>query len=621
MKSETLEFIKKYVDKDTLYLISNSSEDIEKDFYKLSDAQRVDEISKKYKNPKFELFCALDNYEKDRCEKNMRKIFNCAINQDEFVTALYWFNKLNQNKKPTLAHKLELKYLTFMADFQKKQDKNALEYSSTTQFTSTQPTYVKLADRRYLDETVNLKKALSQKYQEKLDSIEKSILLPEMKKSDSSGCFSLLLSLIIFISGGVLLFKTTVPVWKWFEEFFFPDTFLLYALYWLPPVLYVVLVIVLTIVLSLWVGGSGIQKDENKVQKKLLPILKECEYSLDGSDSVNFLAQMNKELPSEFHNYDSRLALAIICSVYGENDIKKLCALLNDTSSWLTKFYAPDNTQKDEPFRRYIDSLLDKTPSEADIFSAYALCRKHIKNPQIPENYNFILGFWSVDYKSDKNAKIMFSYEEDFLLKEIENAKLTDNTWHMGQCYYNLYMLYTSNYVFSNSACEKKAYQYGTVGINYSEELKYYVLYTYAGKSIYDSYNPHYSLGFNRSDVIKYASELSEKNDPRGEDLRKRLDKIDEYARNRAREDQDEEARAYWEEYARNLKEKEEARERARDQLNKRADEFERGLNMHLTGNYETEEERALKGETSELDYIRHKNLRDDIINKKLDEQ
>lgn len=621
MQESTLNFLKDHLSNEQKELLRCDPEDIRGDMGKKTDEQRFEKAAERYKNPRLALLQAVHKAETRPGPETIRQVICCAVKADDFVTALHWHQKLLSGKTVKLSDKFERYYYTLMAERQKEQEPGAKPCTGVQQICQrASDTSHALRDPQYLEHAIAYRTRLAEAYQEKFDAAEKSVFLPAKKKDDNATWIQLLISAVLLVLGVVLLWKTYGIVARAVRAFFRYS--ILSLISWIIPLLYALIVIILVILvwyLLIKDIGSGNKK---KLKKSIREITYQIERSLAETEDFLSLQVMDKDLPEKFQSYDARLVLAALSAMSGEKNTIKLCEMAKDDSTWLTRLVPPEKYAKN-PYEKKIESLIRRKAPDSDLFLGYTLYRK--QSPHEAEyEADFISIYRNVFFGGSgyEKERILFYMVERFLREEALMAEDRRDYKRMGEAYFNLYDLYThAATLFSDSTIDKEAYRYGSLGIDHSDELKYHIMYTYACYEKYhEYYNPYLSLGFTRTDAETYAAELVRKGDPRGKELRNHFEEVDRRTAERAAEAEAEKARAFWEEKSRLMREAEETREKARAELNARMDTAEREENLLLRDSFSTEEERALRGEQSELDHIRHQTLRDAVIRKKLND-
>lgn len=618
MQNSTLEFLKDYLSDEQKELLRCDPDEIRGDMSKKTDEQRFEDAAKRFDNPRLALLTAVHNAETRPGRETTWQVIQCAVKADDFVTALHWHEKLLSGRTVKASEKFERYYYTLMAERQKEQELGAKPCTGVQQMCQqASDTSHALRDPQYLEHAIAYRTQLTEAYQEKFDAAERSIFLPAKKKDDNATWLQLLIGLVFLVAGGIFLWKTYGIVAAAVNAFFRYS--ILSLICWVIHVLYAILVIVLTCVL-IYLFTKNIGSSNKKMLKNAISEIKyKIERSLMETEDFLSLQVMNKDLPDEFQSYDARLVLAALSAMTGEKNTINLCKMAKGGSTWLTRLVPPEKYAS-KPYEKKIDSLIRKGAPDSDLFLGYTLYRKQSPHEAAHES-DFISIYRNVFFGSSGREKerILFDMVERFLREEALMAEDRRDYNRMGEAYYYLYNLYThAATLFSDSMIYKEAYRYGSLGVDYSDELKYHVMHMYACRKDYN--NPYLTLGYTRTDAESYAAELVAKGDPRGKELRKRFEEVDRRTAERAAEAEAAEARAFWEEKSRLMHEAEEARETARAELNAKMDRIEREANLYLRGSYSTEEERTLRGEQSELDGIRHQNLRDAVIRKKLDD-
>ena len=156
------------------------------------------------------------------------------------------------------------------------------------------------------------------------------------------------------------------------------------------------------------------------------------------------------------------------------------------------------------------------------------------------------------------------------------------------------------------------AFHYGILGVDYSDKLKFRVMKEYA---VYEeTRNYKLCLGFYREDAEAYCKELYKNGDPRWQEMRKALDDAKKYDENFVRERDYYEARKERAAQLAELRKQEEEKQARRCELEKKADRFERDVDIMRGGSGHTMEELRIGGKVSDVDAQRYKDLRDSVL-------
>ena len=644
MDSSSYKFLDEFLTEEQANLLKEDIDKIHGNLSSVSDEERFKKALNRYSTPILELFQAIRELEAHPNDENIRNVIHCAVNQHDFVTALYWHKKLCKGFSK-ITDKFERYYYSLMAELQKKHQPDAVPYTSAGEMIkNASDMSKKLRDPKYLEHTINYRTKLAKAYQEKFDSMENSVIIPAKKKEDKATAFQFLIGFIILIAGGIFLFKSYGVVARAVKNAL--NHTILFLISWAIPIIYAILLIIIVCVLIYFGTKNFGKRNKSRLKKSINAAAFEIKNSFRNDEDFCALQEMNKDINSDFHNYDSRLILAALSAITGEQDIKKLSELPRSKSSWLSEY---------KPFKRYekdtyknIDGLIKDGASDTDLFLAYTLTRKlwakyglswyqsiaglvserHELTPadfvkrEEKDSRSFIEKFIDVPFGGDnrsRNSHKMFEFVERFLVDEAIMAENAGDYNKTGHIYYVLYRL--CKYKSSKS----KMYVYGTAGFDYSEELRHYVMQWEACYDEYhEYYDPYASLGYTRNDAKAYARELDSIGDPFGKVLWDRFKEVDRRQKEREEEARAAEARAYWEEQSRLRQEAEAAREKARAELNARMDSLERNANLLFNGQFATTEERILGSNMSDAEktmaQINHDTLREAAIRKKLDD-
>jgi len=646
MQKGTLHFLKEFISEEQQELLGTNPDQIRSSMSKQTDEQRFEETMAQYKNPRLSLLLAVHKAETLSSRESMLDVIRCAVNQQDFVTARYWHQEKLKKFTATMSDKFELYYYTIMADQQKRHQPDAEPCISAGQMCkNASDTSHALADQQCLEHSINHRTQLVKAYQDKFDGIEESVILPAKSKDENASLIQVLIGLAFLIGGGVFLWKTYGAVATAIKNFFGHG--ILSLITWVIPIIYAILVIVIVCVLIYLFTKNIGAGNKKKLKSKLAEVQQEIETQMEDTDDYRALQELNKDLPPSFHTYDSRLVLAALSAMTGEQDLKKLCKMVNDNSNWLSQ-QVPSKPRGNNPYR-HIDDLFKDGASDTDLFLGYTLNMRLYAQEGLSWNYytgvthghatltpedfvksqtstawSFLERFVRTPFGGEnrrRNLLFLFNMAERFLLEEALRAESCSDFRQMGKAYFELYRMCIHGKIdrlISNA--NQKIYTYGLAGVEHCDEFKYYVMYN---KACYDEdheyYDPYESLGFTRADAVKYAS-----SHPRGADLRERFKEVDRHTAQRAAEARAAEVRAYWEEKGRLMREAEQAREKARAEMNARMDSIERDANLLLNGDFSTVEERIQRSSRSEMDKVmdqmRHEALREAMIRKKLDD-
>ena len=641
MRRDTFKFLEEYLSEEQQEILDTNAEQVRARLSQKTDEKRFEEEAKKHKNPRIRLLYAVHKAEKDPNPDNIERLLRCAVNQHDFVTALYWHQKTRDTS--SFSRKFERYYYTIMAEQQKRHTPNAEPCTGVAQMCKKSSDVSEfLKNPEYLDNSINYQVNQVKTTQEKYDDIEDSVLLPAKKKDDNASVVFAMFSLALLIGGGIFLWNSYGVVASAVDDFF--GNGILSLISWIIPIIYAILVIVAVfalIVFAMKIIGMG---NRNRLKAKIAEIDKEIAKQMQDTEEYRSLREMDKGLSRNFHTYDARLALAALSAMTGEQDLGKLCKMAEDDTTWLSAQISNKRRGKN-PYQA-IDTLFKDDATDTDLFLGYTLDRwmwatKGLQKTTVnsglslvhhseftPEgfqeqdaggSYCFIERFLSTPFGGEKhryNAHCLVKMVERFLLNEALMDEKRSCLWRMGSAYFELYKLCIKERRF------KDAYTYGLAGVEHWEEFKYYVMYH---KACYDEdheyYNPYEALGFTRSDAEAYARTL------RGGERKKleqRFQEVDRRTAEREAEARAAEVRAYWEERGRLMREAEAEREKARAELNAKMDAIEREANLLLKGQYATIEERIMQSDRSDTDKtwdrLRYDALREAAIRKKLDD-
>ncbi len=641
MQKGTLTFLKEYLSEEQQEILSTNAEQVRSRLCQKTDEQRFEEEAKKHKNLRVMLLQAVHKAETDPHPDNIERLLRCAVNQHDFITALYWHQKTRSISG--FSDKFERYYYTIMAELQKQHTPDAEPCVGVSQMCKKKSDVSEiLRNPEYLEHSISYHVNQVRTTKEKYNGVEDSVLLPAKKKDDNASILFALISLALLIGGGIFLWKTYGVVASAVNDFFGHG--ILSLITWIIPILYAILLIIADFALIGFAMKMIGRRNRNRLKTRIAEINKEISEQLKDTDEYRSLQEMDHGLPSDFHTYDARLVLAALSAMTGERDAGKLCKMAEDDSTWLSSQI--NNKRRGSNPYQDIDTLFKDDATDTDLFVGYTLTRwmwatkgleyttynsglalvhhnnftpEDFKERYANSSYDFIKRFLSTPFGGEKhryNSDCLVKMVERFLLNEALMEEKRSWHWRMGSAYFELYKLCIKERRY------KDAYTYGLAGVEHYEPFKYYVMYN---KACYDEdheyYDPYTALGFTRADAEAYAKTL------RGEErkeLEERFKEVDRHTAERAAEARAAEARAYWEERGRLMREADAAREKARAELNAKMDAIERDSNLLFNGEYATVEERIMLSDRSDtdktMDLIHYDALREAAIRKKLDD-
>jgi len=661
MQNDTVKFLKELFgeepraeQEELLDILREDADKIPAQMRQEGEVQLFEHTAASLKNQRPALLAAVRKAETEPSHENIRRVIRCAVRQDDFLTALHWHQLQTKAGSMKPEDKFERYYYTLMADLQKRCQPGAQPSTGIKQMCShSTDTARVLGDRQYLEHCVHFRVQQVRAFQDKFDAIEKTVLLPAKAKDDNASMFGALLSLAILVAGAVFLWKSYGVVAEAVDHYFIGS--ILFLISWLIPIFYAVAVVAADFAL-IWAAMvlPGL-RNKKKTKQKIAQIQSQTTAALENSESYRAIRAMDKDLPlksifdsrtkylSRFHSYGDRMILSALSAMTGECDLKKLRAIAEDGSTWLTRFKPIIKPKKieDNPYHS-IDELFRKDASDTELFIGFTLNRRLWAEKGL-KYYNSLANDHMVyspeafekleaDYDSDfiekvlrtpfggkhrgRNEEMILNLTERFLRDEALLAEKRSDLNQMGSTYFRLYRIFAVRN-------KEKAYQYGLAGVDYCEELKFDVMSHACYEENHEDYNPYLSLGYSRRDAKAYANSLSSRGDPRGKQLHEQFRKIDQMTAYRAAEARSAQARAYWEEQSRLRQEAEAAREKARAELNTRLDSIERNANLLFNGAYATQAEQIAGSSRSDtdktLDQLRHDAFREAVIRKELD--
>lgn len=619
MDEKTLEFLKKEMPDIYACIDPENVVNTEKTAKKSDEVLFAEELPS-IKNKKVRLLYSLWCAEHSGTRDKILNVCHAAAYADDFMTALYWHEKLSLTMPQDLSLRFERYFYSLLAAEQKKKVPDAkpitsaqqlLQHRSETSRALKDPMYAEI-EGRYLD-----KKAEIYRQTFLSDSGENPALRSAHKKKtrlDNIGC---LFTLVCWIAGVVGLWKTVPMVWNSIGNALFQL---------LGTALYIVVFVAVTLCISIML----FPKSDKKLKKFFQQQKAEIDESLCRSEEYLALQKMNEGLLENYCSYPKRMVLAAMSAMTGETEPQKLCELADERErTWLSSTSWISSDGRD----RTVLSLAREGASDTDLAKAFVLCIHSEEGNSVllnakKQGLDFIsltvkicedvVGRKPYGGRVERPSNYMCDLPLHFLMAEYSRARLADNHAYIGEVCYRLYDMGV-RYRFASPSGRRDILDigcnYGILGVKYSDKLKFRVMKEYA---IWDETRDlKLSLGFDRKDAERYCTELYRKGDPRGEEMWKALDQAKEdekiYARERANSEAREERAAQLAE----IRRQEEEKQARRRELEEKADLLEREADLMRGGSGHTVEELRIGGKVSDLDAMRYKDLRDHVIDKK----
>lgn len=624
MDTKTLEFLEKEMPELYAYIDPESEVITEKPVQK-SDEELFAEELPSVQNKKVQLLYSLCRAEHSSARDRILDVSHAAADADDFVTALYWHEKLSLAMPQDLPAKFERYFYSLLAAEQKKKTPDAkpitsaqqlLQHRSETSRALKDPKYPEI-EARYIE-----KKAEVYRQRFLSDSFENAALRPVLKKKNGLDNFGCLFMLLCWAAGVFGLWKTIPIVWNRIENA---------LLQLIGTALYIVVFLAVT----LFVSGLFSSQGDKKLKKFFQDQKAEADALLRRSEEYLALEKINEGLQENYRSYPKRMVLAALSAMTGERNLRKLCDLAEKGEyTWLSaeySGYAIGNYNRN----KQILSLARAGASDADLAKALVIyersavgserSRLMYEKKHDPDFISRTISACNTmrngeTYKGEviqKPFNHLYDLPLRFLEAEYEAACRAGNRACIGEVCYRLYDMGIRSYDHASSGRQDMhdiASRYGNLGLEYSDKLKFRVMEEYA---VYDeTRNRKLSLGFYREDAEEYCKELYKKGDPRWSKMRKALDSAkkrdEDFVREREfREAQEERAAQLAE-----LRRQEEEKQARRRELEKKADLLEREADLMRGGSGHTVEELRIGGKVSDLDAMRYKDLRDHEIDK-----
>jgi len=622
LDEKTLEFLKKELPEIYAYIDPENDTNTEKTAQKSDEVPFAEELPS-VKNKKVQLLYSLCRVEYSSARDKILDVSHAAADADDFVTALYWHEKLSLVMPQDISLKFERYFYSLLAAEQKKKAPDAkpitsaqqlLQHRSETSRTLKDPKYPEI-EARYLEKKTEV-------YRQRFlsDSFENTTLRSVQKKKSGLDNFGCLFMLLCWGAGGFGLWKTIPIVWNWMGNA---------LLQLIGTAFYIVVFLVVTLFISTLFSSQG----DKKLKKFFQEQKAEIDESLRRSEEYLALQKMNEGLPEDYRSYPKRMVLATLSAMTGETNLRKLCDLAEKGEyTWLSGDCAIGSYNRN----KRVLSLAREGATDADLAKAFVLYersavgreRSYLLSAKTEEP-DFISRairacntmLHGETYKGEviqQPFNHLYDLPLRFLKTEYETACRGGNRTYIGEVCYRLYDMGIRCYdhaVSGRKDMHDIAYHYGILGVKYSDKLKFRVMNEYA---VYDeTRNGKLSLGFFREDAEDYCKELYRKGDPRWREMQKALDSAKKRDEDFIREREFREAREERAAQLAELRRQEEEKQARRRELEKRADLLEREVDLMRGGSGHTVEELRIGGKVSDVDAMHYKDLRDHVIDKK----
>ena len=581
MKPELLEKLKDRFDTHTYSVLCDDCDSIKSRESKKTDAQRLYDKVLECKNPKLKMYDAIVHAETSPTKKNLISAAKAAAQLDDFITALYWHKKANLEPIDVDERFYRLK-LSFLASAQKKHDPAVQPITSYKQMLHDTELAKKLEDKAYLELETECKVLENEHYHKEFDELAESTLAPRHEKFAKAQNAGFLRLALVWIAGIVWLVWSTPKVWVWADNFFDRHLGLLFLVFWVVPIVYVVALLVGIFMLGEAVAGKKSDKLSESLDRLIDVQINKIKKDLSATTSYQKRKEMDSGISAEYCNYDSRLLLALLSRIYGEENLEKVLKLPEKTihASWIDKF-AGNKQAGDHPYK---DLILDLLSKETDVESALlALELAKREKHDIDTHQSEIEKTYKAPYF--RNAKATHAFTYIFLCEEVKNGEKNDCEEQIGEACYFLYTLNQKDKAAGQRAIDCK-----------NRKMMFNVMYA----AIHDWDN--LSFGYTRYDAERYIKKLEEAGDPDGAKLRKILNEHLKWLEDKERIDR------IVEDQEREKAERDAYFKRQRSEA--KADAVERDMNFWLHGDYSTEFERMAAGKMSYTDYTYSEEIR-----------
>lgn len=586
MKPELLEKLKDRFDTHTYSVLCDDCDSIKSRESEKTDAQRLYNKVLECNNPKLKMYDTIVHAETSPTKKNLLAAAKASAGLDDYITALYWHTQIKLDPIDIDEKFYRLK-LSFLAAAQKKHNPTARPITSAKQMLRDTELAIKLEDKTYLDLEIECKVLENEYYHKEFEKIADSTLSSQHEnfaKAQNAGFLRLAL---VWIAGIAWLIWSTPKVWVWADNFFDQHLGLLFLVFWVVPIAYVIALLIGIFMLGEAVAGKKSDKLSESLDRIIKSNIDFINRELSSTIPYQKRQEMDRDIPAELCNYDSRLLLALLSRLYGEESIGKVLKLPQKTlhSTWIERF-AGNKQAGEHPYKQIILELLSREDDFESAFLALELAKREKHNVTARES-EIERAFFSPYYK---NIELVHSLCFAFLGEEIKRGEEASCRDQIGEACYFIYQL---------SFQKEKAV--GQRAIDCKNRKMMFVVMDAAIKR-WDEY----SFGYTRYDAEKYIKTLEEAGDPDGARLRKILNEQLAYEERQRIQDSIIEAR-----------EREKAEREAyaiRREKERKADSAERDINFYLYGDYSTEFERMVGGKISFTDYTYSEEIRNKIL-------
>ncbi len=626
MDEKTLEFLEKEMPDIYAYIDPENDANTEKAGQKSDEVLFTEELPS-VTNKKVRLLYSLCRAEHSSARGRILDVSHAAADADDFVTALYWHEKLSLVMPQDISLKFERYFYSLLAGEQRKNVPDAKPISSAQQLLQFRSEISReLNDPKYLDVEKMYREKEVEAYRQVFlsDSFENTALRHAKKKKSRKDAFGSFFMILCWVAGGVALWKTVPLVWNWASWMFI-----------LIKLIIIVPYILVFLVVTLFISTMFLSKGDKSLKKFFQKQKEQIEEKLHRSEEYLALQKMNEGLHENYRSYPKRMVLAALSAMTGETNLRKLCDLAEKSEhTWLSYDYSSFSIGSNNRNKKVL-SLARKGASDADLAKAFVLYersavgseRSYLMNAKKVEPdfisrmiraCNTMLHGITYGGAAESPYNYLYDLPLHFLEAEYETACRVGNYAYIGEVCYRLYDMGIRSYDHASSGRHDMhdiAYHYGILGLEYSDKLKFRVMEEYA---VYDeTRNGKLSLGFYREDAEEYCKELYRKGDPRWSKMQKALDSAKKHDEDFARERDFREAREERAAQLAELRRQEEEKQARRRELEKRADLLEREVDLMRGGSGHTMEELRIGGKVSDLDAMRYKDLRDHVIDKK----
>lgn len=581
MNAETLQALKDRLDAETYAILCDDADSIRARAAKKTRADRIAAQARSCENAKMKLYDAISSAETHPTKERLIHAAKVAAALDDFVTALYWHKKAKLAPIDADERFYRLK-LSVLAAAQSKQAPAAQPILSSAAMLQDTELAKKLEDEAYLALETECKVLENEYYKKELGTVAETVLAPrqaKFKKEENAGCMR---TGITWLLGIIWLIYSTPKVWTWADNFFSNHLGLLFLFFWVVPVAYVIAVLFGIFMLGESAWGSKSDKMSKDLDTSVGYYVDAVKQKLSQTEQYAKRREMDAGIPEAFCNYDSRLFLAFLSRIYGEERLEKVVKLPEKKlhSSWLTAF-AGEKQAGEHPYEKVIFALLDKSEDLESIFLANELAKKEraAKDNVTLNRYDAEITDFHLYAPYYEKGESFTALRYAFLAEELRVGEEANDAERLGAAYYLLYILSGG-----------KDYAAGEKAIEYKNPRMIRSAMEAAIRGWTRS-----SFGYSRYQAQKYIESLEKAGDPEGAKLRELL-----------KEQLESEERQRVQDATIERKEREQAEREAiykRWQAESKADAVEREVNMYLHGDYSTEFERMASGKMSYTDY------------------